>query len=371
MISLSSRQNARILSAPAKHRRTALLLCLFLGMIPLGSFGTEQAGTLLLQWYNDLLSGSDRGYTNGTRIAVVREIPTDREAHNLLQRWLYRLGEATELRRFEPTPAATAGRSSRFSWSTGLPQLMYTPDDAKAPVAPPGERPYAGWLGLEASLHVSDRNSTSSATLSVGTTGEHSYAHDMQDWVHQNISSTELFQGWDSQMPSELTINLHFDRKEQPAFLRADRSDLVEVDGYFEWGGALGNFRTNAYLGALLRFGHNLPSTFATPRVQLGSLGHAPFMSGRPQVPDFSLSGFAGVRGTLVGHDITLHGPVFRDFDPGVDPELLVGELVYGLAVRVYALDLSISQTLRSDEFRNQTENQSFGSILLQARYRF
>jgi Uncharacterized protein conserved in bacteria (DUF2219). len=94
-------------------------------------------------------------------------------------------------------------------------------------------------------------------------------------------------------------------------------------------------------------------------------------MSGRPQVPDFSLSGFVGVRGTLVGHDITLHGPVFRDFDPGVDPELLVGELVYGLAVRVYALDLSISQTLRSDEFRNQTENQSFGSILLQARYRF
>src|SRR5690606_30634787 len=98
----------------------------------------------------------------------------------------------------------------RFAWGVGLTQLMFTPENPDAPVAPPGERPYAGWLGFDFSLHVKDNESVTSVTLSLGTTGGNSYAEDTQQWVHEKVFNSPVFEGWESEVPGELTVNLHF-----------------------------------------------------------------------------------------------------------------------------------------------------------------
>lgn len=325
---------------------------------------------LVTQWDNDKFTGTDRDYTNGVRFALLRELDPDQETHSILQKTLYRLSGAGSDSFWGDDRRFFGEDTIRFSWGTGITQLMYTPDNPNAASAPAGERPYAAWLGLEFSLNVSDRNSVGGVTLSIGTTGKNSYGEDTQEWVHKNISDSPIYQGWDSQVPGELTVNLNFDRKERITFLDQTEDWPLEFDGYLEWGAALGNFRTNAYVGALTRFGYHLTNTYATPRVQLGSYGHALFA---PEKRDrfFSINGFAGIRGTAVLHDITLDGPVFRDFDTGVNREPLVGELLIGVATHIGAVDLSISQTYRSNEFENQSDNQRFGSIMLQAGFRF
>jgi hypothetical protein len=345
--------------------KTVIRFTSLTAVILLTTASATEPWRIVTQWDNDLLTGTDRGYTNGARLAIVRDLEPNREAHNALQRAFYRISRAGS-----DGIAGDDGRFDsidqlRFSWGLGITQLMYTPDDSTTPSALPGERPYAGWLGAEISLNVSDFNSVSGVTLSIGTTGPSSRAEQAQDWVHNHISNSPIYQGWDSQVPSEPTLNLHFDRKQKLSFLDATKDWLLEIDGYYEWGAAVGNFQTNAYIGTLLRTGLNLPNTYATPRVQLGSYGHALFEPESDDSEKIAFYGFVGIRATAVLHDITLDGPIFRDFNTGVDSKPTVGEAIVGLAVRIHDVDLSISQTTRSDEFKGQTKRHNFGSVML------
>ncbi|WPJ94798.1 lipid A deacylase LpxR family protein [Coraliomargarita algicola] len=325
---------------------------------------------LIGQWDNDLLTGTDDGYTNGARIAFARQLAPESEEHDTLQKTLRRLtgserGNTLNDFRFPDEGEVT------FQYGIGLTQLMFTPADPNTTTAPRGERPYAGWLGLEFSLQAAAGDSASTATLSIGTTGKNSYAQEAQDWVHSNISDSPTFQGWDSQAPGELTINLHLDHKQRLRFLDHTQNWPIELDGFYEWGGALGNFRTNAYIGTLLRAGYQLPSRYATPRVQLGSFTETIFDGGRSAKENFSFYGFAGARGYAVLHDITLDGPLFRDWDQAVDSEPWVGELIFGLATRYKQLEISLSHIVRSDEFEHQSNRSIYGSVLLRIGTKF
>jgi len=324
------------------------------------------APRILVQWDNDIFAGSDRNYTNGARVAYVQDLDPDQSTHNFLQNLFFNLSGADQDSPLGDYRYDREG-TNRFSWGIGVTQLMFTPDEPSALTAPDGERPYAGWLGLEFSLHVKNNTSATSVTLSIGTTGKNSYADDAQKWVHENISDSEVYKGWDSQVPGEITVNFHFDHKSRIDWLQSTNDWPIEFDGYSEWGTALGNLRTDAYIGGLLRAGFNLPETYTTPRVQIGSYGHALFSVERED-NHFSAFGFIGMRGSVVLHEITLDGPVFRDFDTGVEREPLVGELLAGFGMRWKNCDLSISRAFRTDEFEDQDENQEFGSILFRFR---
>lgn len=344
---------------------SALIFC-----TPWTALATESPWQLIGQWDNDLLTGTDEGYTNGARIAFVRQLPADSEEHYFLENALRRLSGASG-RNWMDELRFPASDAVRFQYGFGLTQLMFTPEDPYAPTPPPGQRPYAGWLGLEFSLQASSGDSASTATVTLGTTGDLSYAGDMQKWTHQNISDSPIFLGWETQAPGELTLNLHLDHKQRLRFLDAARDWPVEVEGFYEWGAALGNFRTAAYLGGFLRAGHNLPARHATPRVQLGSFTETIFAAGDEREDKFSLYGFAGLRGYGVLHDISLDGPVFRNWNESVDSEPWVGEIIFGLGARWQEIELSLAHTLRSDEFEGQRNRSRYGSVMLRIGCRF
>ena len=325
----------------------------------------------IVQWDNDLfMSGTDQDYTNGARIAFQREFPPRQPPTGRLKDPLRQLTGADRTGTVGNFRLSDQG-PLRYAWGIGLTQLMYTPRNPGTKEPPAGERPYAGWLGMEFSLQAMNKTSVSGITLSLGTTGDSSMAEDTQDWVHENISNSPLFQGWDSQVPQEFTINLHFDHKRQLTFLEHGTPGSFSTDGYGEWGMAGGNFKTNAYIGSLIRFGYNLPSTHSTPRVQLGSYGAAFFRQDPFEKKAFSLLGFTGLRGSWVIHDITMDGTVFRDSHRVVESKPLVGEWIYGIQLRWNAFDLSLSNTIRTDEFKGQDENHRFGSVMLRWRNHF
>jgi hypothetical protein len=328
-----------------------------------------RASYVIFQLDNDLFTGSDRDYTNGARLAYLRPIPAD--SLNRLQGWLRDLGGTGDWEFFRGLASAIDPQAVAYDWGTGLTQLMFTPPDPELTASPPGERPYAGWLGMEFSLHAKDAKALSSVVLSIGWTGEDALAQETQEWVHRNISNSPIFQGWDSQIPGEITVNLHLDHKRRLGFLADPTADwLVQFDGYLEWGAALGNFRTDAHAGALVRAGFNLPLQYMTPRIQLGAYSHELFLAEkRGPLAGWSLYVFGGARGSAVAHDITLDGPLFRDFDTGTSSEELVGELLAGVGIRYGTFTVTFARTFRSREFDGQASSHQFGSVLASAGF--
>lgn len=157
----------------------------------------EAPWQVIFQLDNDLFSGSDRNYTNGIRLGLVKELGTEYDFHQFLHKHLYRLSGADQDSRFRRF-ALYKNDDLRFAVGGGLTQLMFTPEDSTALTAPKGQRPYAGWLGLEFTLQAKNDDRVSGVTFSVGATGSASIGEESQEWVHTNISGSPIFQGWDS-----------------------------------------------------------------------------------------------------------------------------------------------------------------------------
>ncbi len=325
-------------------------------------------GAAYLSFYldNDLFGGSDQDYTNGARLSWISGA-RDPEEFGPLQNGLRKLsGDADSLRIFRRLSGFDDPKEVEYNYGFSITQLMFTPQDPAALEAPPGERPYAGWLGISLSIHTKDSHAQNSIDLALGTTGRRAYAKQTQDFVH-DIRGIDKFKGWDSQIPSEPTLNIYYTQKRRLTFLETERGDFA-IDGFGEWRLAFGNFRSDTDVGALIRFGWNLPVDFSDPRLLVTAYSHQPFKTGRRQESNWSLYGLAGARGAAVAHDITLDGPVFEDFDTGVKREPLVGEIYAGFGVRYRRIVLSYVHTFRSPEFREQNNSQDFGSLALSYR---
>src|SRR5260221_14027583 len=85
------------------------------------------------------------------------------------------------------------------------------------------------------------------------------------------------------------------------------------VDLALRTGGALGNVFTYANTGAVVRFGHNLPSDIPVTHISLG-----PPRDGYRGTPEFGWYVWAGVDGRYVARNIFLDGNTFKD-SPSVD----------------------------------------------------
>lgn len=316
---------------------------------------------------NDLFSDTDENYTNGIRLSWISG-SRDPEEFGLLQRLLRKLSGDDESRGvFRKLSGFSDPGDVEYNYGFSLTQLMFTPEDPKAPAAPPGQRPYAGWLGLDVSLHTKDAHALNSVSLALGITGRNSYAQEAQDLVH-DIRGLEKFQGWDSQIPSEPTLNLYYAQKRRLVLLDPQQESFG-IDGFGEWRLALGNFLTAANVGALVRFGWNLPVNFSDPRLSVTAYSHQPFRSQRRQRSAWSFYGMTGALGAAVAHSITIDGPVFTDFDTGTTSEPFVGELYAGFGIRYRRVNVSYVHTFRSREFSGQSDSQAFGSLTLSYRF--
>tara|TARA_B110000037_G_scaffold220271_1_gene287467 strand:+ start:532 stop:1695 length:1164 start_codon:yes stop_codon:yes gene_type:complete len=322
---------------------------------------------------NDMFAQTDQDYTNGARLSWI-SAGRDVAAFNGVQNWLRKfsgdedsIGLFRKLSGFGRVASNGEPLELEYNYGFSLTQLMFTPEDLKASAPPVGQRPYAGWLGIGFSIHVKDDRVLNSTELAIGVVGEKAFAQETQDFVHE-LKGIELFQGWDSQIPTEVTMSLAFNQKRRLAFLESGR-DILSFDGFGEWGFVLGNFRTNGYLGAMLRLGWNLPVDFSDPRISESAYSHQLWSEEGVPRSSYSLYALAGVRGIAVAHDITLDGSLFRDYETGVQSKPFVGEVYLGVGLRLRHFEFSYSHTFRSEEFGQENRGQQFGSLAIRYRY--
>jgi lipid A 3-O-deacylase len=329
----------------------------------------DRSGYLTFYLENDLFSGTDGNYTNGSRLSYITEAKPAINIPFIQKNLKLFSGDDDSLGWMQKIWGFNGTSNIEYSYGFALTQLMFTPETYETMRAPGGERPYAAWLGVSFSLHARDHNTLNSVELSYGTVGPRAYAQESQDFIHEIIDE-DKFRGWDSQIPNEFTFNIIFNQKRRWDLLENNELPLgLKIDGFHETGYAIGNYLTDIHFGAMIRIGWNLPTEYSDPRLSETSHTQKLYNDSFYNQDKWSVYGILGGRGASVFRDITLDGPMFTDFDTGVKKEPFVGEVYAGFGVRRNDWGFDYVHTLRSREFKSQADSQWFGSVAIRKRF--
>lgn len=305
-------------------------------------------GGLTFYLDNDLFGGTDENYTNGARLSWIsknRELNTIPAVQRSLSQFSG-LGATGEL---------------FYNYGFSLTQLMFTPVDIEANRGPESERPYAGWLGVGMSLHAKNEKVLNSIELSIGVVGPSSLAENTQDFIH-DLRQIEKANGWDSQLPNELTVNFHFIQKikfkEFPMV-----NEFLKWQSLMFWGVDIGNLKTAGHVGGQIRLGYNLPDGLSAGKLDVTAYQHS-FHHKSAVSKKVSLFLFAEAEAELVLHNVFLDGPLFNS-SRSVDREPLVSEVSFGGGIGYKNYTIQYSHTYRTSEYESQDDDQFFGSLSL------
>lgn len=327
-----------------------------------GAEAPEAAGsgpsiaTVILYFENDLFYNSDKYYTNAVQFRAVSP-PLRALSDNKI------FGNALDglMDQAEHMQANTL----QYNVSVGFGQLIFTPDDTDARELQKDDRPYAGHLYGFMALHAKQQYMMDTAELALGIVGPSALGEPAQNDVHR-VRGLPTARGWHNQLRDEPTLML--------TWTRNYRLNTDSVNSGWAWdilpyhSLTAGNALTQAAVGTEVRWGWNLPGSFATSQIRPGSGIDAPttgMLSPKvPGAPNWGWYFFGGAEGRAVAHNIFLDGNTWRD-SHSIDKRPLVGDLNFGVAVIYEGVRVSYNHVYRTKEFYGQKRGQNFGSITL------
>ena len=294
-----------------------------------------------LTFENDADVRTDRGYTQGARVSTL----------------LHRDDVGDSWLQIPFVPGYMREHFITFS----IAQQMFTPEDLNATEPIVGDRPYAGWLYLQTSLHQSSAKHLDSLSLKVGVVGQHAYMEHVQKFIHWLIGSPEP-QGWDNQIGSKPGIQLDYQHKWRyiPGDFLGMESDFIPYVS-----GELGNVAIKANGGASWRVGYNIPNDFGdSPIDEYGDNGVpvSAILEYR-YISKWSYYFNFGVGASYVLYDVFLDGTTLND-------EQLVHKYHtrafgnYGATLRYDHYALSYMRMHYTKEYTTQEERSNYGSLL-------
>lgn len=127
---------------------------------------------------------------------------------------------------------------------------------------------------------------------------------------------------------------------------------------------SIGSRLTAATLGWHLQLGYNLPEGFSDPK--LAPTSNSLSWDAEPKLSCFFIT---GVEGRAVLHDITIDGPIFRNFNTHSASQPFSLDFYYGASIRYKSCELTYTQTIRTKEYTSQANSQRFGSLAFRIHY--
>lgn len=146
----------------------------------------------------------------------------------------------------------TKNNDCQINWSgISLIQQIFLPYSTGSIIPPLTERPYAGWLAVGLSFGREKPYNSKRFTASIGVTGEPSLAEHFHREYHKLF---DLFTpvAWDSQIDTELTLNVFYDEDWR---IFSSIKDNWYLDAWLGSSIALGNFQTSLGGQAVIRIG--------------------------------------------------------------------------------------------------------------------
>ncbi len=240
--------------------------------------------------------------------------------------------------------------SETQAWQTAsLGQNMYVSSSISEANPPSWDRPYAGWLYLNAGAHIAKKNSLDSFSITMGVVGPLSFAEQTQKFYH-SIIDAETPMGWDKQINNEFGFMVSYSHSQR--FFRHDFSSNFSTDIVGSLGVDLGNVLMQGTARGFIRFGFNLPYDFSPTRIDYDSSNDVRWIppSGSP---DWHCFMYAGGAFRAVGQNIFLNGNTFKK-SVSVTPEWAVYEAMAGVSTRYKNFQLDLNWTLQTAEFTTQ-----------------
>ncbi len=316
-------------------------------VLPLLLAGPAGADTLNLSWDNDLLTGKDKGYTNGLRISYLTEAAERDTGCSLC------LSRRTR-DRFSILPGI-GDPQSQHALAFSLRQLMITPERIEARSPQYNDLPYAGYLSGSVSLWRWDRTSITGYGISAGIVGPDSLAEEAQRWVHGITGSTNP-KGWHNQLGTDVVGGVQVQHGKR-AFRSGDTDEFQQDVNWLARARA-SSFVSNAQLGIGWRFGRNLPHNFVADYASLSSsIG----MPGLLDVPGPGWSVFAGMMGEWIPYS-------YLDERSGryhYDQKPLVGHAGIGASWHTRSIHFSVSLRTTTSQDATNKAPLSFGTVSL------
>jgi lipid A 3-O-deacylase len=309
-------------------------------------FAEENKATLSLTIENDSFFGTDRYYTQGTRLQYMHR-------PNELPNWA-----GTALTNF-----VTLGmnvENTRIGGSLG--QELYTPSRLKPSKPILTDRPYAGWLHGSLIFRRSGTFEPIPALavqdefeFQAGVVGPESYAEETQKWWHHMWDYT-IPQGWHNQLKTEPEFQFYLNRAYRIGY---ESKNFWGVEFIPNTRLAVGTVYDFAEFGMTLRAGYNLPKDFV--RSPLESYSTHP--SDNP--PSWAAYVFTGMDGRGVAHNMFLDGNNWTT-SQHISKENFVTDFRVGGAIRYKEVEFVLSAVHRTKEFKGQIADENFLSITTQ-----
>lgn len=307
-------------------------------------------GSWSFTWENDILSPkhTDRHYTNGLQFTKTSRSYDSFNSDNTFG-WFARAASIL--------PVGKEGwLEHRTTLSFG--QVMQTPEDMTVETPDKNDAPYAGILYVSHGLETYAESHVDYLDLTLGITGDPSLAEGSQKLIHK-MTGSEPPQGWDSQIPTELLVNLYYSR----------RFAVPLIDGVGDWQLdnvnfgriAVGNAQTDLKVGAGVSW-HQ--SSISPLGVRPGRLARDMVISTHDVIE--GTKGwyfFGGVSAKWVVWDVLLDGTMFHD-SPSVDKEEWVAQLVTHAGYKWKKISVHYSWVISTPTFERETGDlDHYGSI--------
>lgn len=228
----------------------------------------------------------------------------------------------------------------------------------------PDDRPYAAFLYGSGGISTLKDNHIDDIEITLGIVGPEALGEQVQDFVHKEITDSEIAEGWDNQLEFEPGLIVSAARR-WPRAIREDFGPL-HLRGEPNINASLGNIYTYAGAGITFSLGPNDDRFQDTPvRVRPAMPGNGYF-----ETPEdgWSWLVFAGVEGRAVARNIFLDGNTYQNSN-SVDKKHFVGDLNAGAALTYDDYRLTYTYTMRSKEFDGQGRVSEFGAVTLSTKF--
>jgi lipid A 3-O-deacylase len=324
-----------------------LIIFLF-ALIP--EFAGASSGAFSISWDNDLLTGSDKGYTNGGRLSYLSasaennncEVCLARSARNAMD-WLPVIGRT--------------GNAHALTFS--LSQLMVTPENIQASGPIYEDLPYVGYLSGSITLWSWSSESLTGYGIGLGVVGPNSGAEATQKWVHKLTGSTNP-NGWDNQLGTDVIGEVHAFHARR--LFRENIGSGVHQEMAWVTGGRLSNFVSSGELGMSWRIGTNLPANIIPDYAGASSTIALP---GSLNAPGSGWSVFIGLGMEFIPYSYLEEQSGRYDYDQR--PVVGLG----GVGVGWHSPGIQIAITLRATTSQDESNKDALSFGTVSAAYHF
>lgn len=244
-------------------------------------------------------------------------------------------------------------QSTRTIWTTGVAQILFTPDDITIAAPQPHDRPWAAFLYLDNTLRITENNPGVAPhwqhvlELQSGIIGPEAGGRWAQGALHDQINSPRPA-GWGNQIPTRVGLQLIYLYNRRFA---AKYADLLPFAG-----GGAGNTMVYANAGTFVRLGANM-STFMTTGVMQGTL-----LGGNSTRPNWEGWVYGGIDARYVGYNLFLDRGAIRLKHDNHD-------LLFGASGRYRNYRVTYNTVRRGREFTDPLgppfRQHNFGSLVL------